>query len=340
MTPELLIDDLILRPLSLQDAPAVHRLINDWSVVRMLSRLPFPYPRDLADQWIASVIADSQSGTAYHFAVTRAGTLLGVVGVTITKPQHSATLGYWIGPTLWGQGITTRATQRVTEWAFTVLKLKRMTADVSVDNPASAAVLRKNGFQEVGQSTRRFVSRGQECPITLFERTETIMPMPEAPLPADTAQSDVPASPVPPVPTPPPPAKTRTLLVVAAALINQDEQILLARRPEGKPLAGLWEFPGGKVETDESPERALIREMEEELGIDLKGACLSPFTFVSADVGARHLLMPLYVVRRWRGQPCGKEGQELAWVDAKDLHTYPMPDPDVPLIPLLRELLG
>lgn len=338
MTPELLIDDLLLRPLSLQDASVVHRLINDWSVVRMLSHLPFPYPRDLADKWIESIISESQNGAAYHFAITRDNTLLGVIGLTLSDRRDEGALGYWIGPHLWGQGITTRAAQRVTSWAFTHLKLKRITADVSVDNPASAAVLRKAGFHEAGEAKRRFVSRGQECPVTIFECT------PAEPL-TTSAPNTTPVESAEPQRTvqheiTPPPAKSRTLLVVAAALINHEGKILLARRPEGKPLAGLWEFPGGKIEPHESPEQALVRELDEELGIDLKGSCFSPFTFVSADVGKFHLLMPLYVVRRWRGQPSGKEGQELAWVEAKDLNNYPMPAPDVPLVPLLRELLG
>ncbi|WP_240775180.1 bifunctional GNAT family N-acetyltransferase/(deoxy)nucleoside triphosphate pyrophosphohydrolase [Neokomagataea tanensis] len=305
----------------------------------MLSRIPFPYPRDLADKWIASTVTDSQNGNAYHFAITRDGLLLGVVGLTRLDEKNSATLGYWMGPHLWGQGITTRAAQRVTEWAFNYLKLSRLTADVSVDNPASAAVLRKIGFREIGEGKRRFVSRGQECPVTLFEKIPTAQTsghdVDDTPTQEAQAETTPPASSAPQLPP-----KNRTLLVVAAALINQDGHILLAQRPEGKPLAGLWEFPGGKVEPNESPEQALIREMQEELGIDLKGACLSPFTFVSADVGKFHLLMPLYVVRRWRGQPSGKEGQALAWVKAEDLKRYPMPDPDVPLIPLLQELLG
>jgi len=131
----------------------------------------------------------------------------------------------------------------------------------------------------------------------------------------------------------------RLLLVAACALIDADGRILLAQRPEGKALAGLWEFPGGKVEPGETPEACLIREMEEELGITTKEACLAPLTFASHTYDDFHLLMPLYVCRRYQGIPAGREGQAIKWVRAKDLRDYPMPPADEPLIPILQDLL-
>ena len=131
----------------------------------------------------------------------------------------------------------------------------------------------------------------------------------------------------------------RLLLVVAVALIDPDGRVLLAKRPEGKSLAGLWEFPGGKIETCERPEQALIRELKEELSIDVAESCLAPLTFASHAYEAFHLLMPLYVCRRWKGDVMSREGQELKWVRAKDLRHYPMPPADKPLIPHLQELL-
>ncbi|MEJ8570324.1 (deoxy)nucleoside triphosphate pyrophosphohydrolase [Microbaculum marinum] len=129
------------------------------------------------------------------------------------------------------------------------------------------------------------------------------------------------------------------LLVAAVALIDVDGRVLLARRPEGKPMAGLWEFPGGKVETGERPEDALIRELAEELGIQVHDSCLAPLTFASHGYEAFHLLMPLYVCRRWNGEVRALEGQELAWVRPLRLGDYPMPPADIPLIPMLRDLL-
>jgi 8-oxo-dGTP diphosphatase len=131
----------------------------------------------------------------------------------------------------------------------------------------------------------------------------------------------------------------KLVLVAACALIDSDGRVLLARRPEGKPMAGLWEFPGGKVEAGERPEQTLIRELREELGITVSEPCLAPLTFASHDYAEFHLLMPLYVCRRWEGTVAPHEGQELAWVRASRLRDYNMPPADVPLISHLQALL-
>ncbi len=131
----------------------------------------------------------------------------------------------------------------------------------------------------------------------------------------------------------------KLLLVAAVALIDADGRVLLAQRPEGKSLAGLWEFPGGKVEPGESPETCLIRELKEELGIDTWSSCLAPLTFASHAYDDFHLLMPLYACRRWNGTAIGQEGQSLAWVRPDKLRDYPMPPADLPLIPILRDWL-
>jgi 8-oxo-dGTP diphosphatase len=132
----------------------------------------------------------------------------------------------------------------------------------------------------------------------------------------------------------------RLLLVVAVALVDADDRVLIAQRPEGKQLAGLWEFPGGKLEPGERPEDALIRELREELGIEVKAACLAPLTFASHAYPDFHLLMPLFVCRSWDGFVQSREGQALKWVKAKALRDYPMPPADAPLIPHLVDLLG
>ena len=131
----------------------------------------------------------------------------------------------------------------------------------------------------------------------------------------------------------------KMVLVTAVALVDADGRILLAQRPEGKSLAGLWEFPGGKVEPGETPEAALIRELHEELGIDTHASCLAPLTFASHTYEDFHLLMPLFICRRWKGIPQPREGQRLAWVRAKDLRSYEMPPADVPLIPIIQSWL-
>jgi len=131
----------------------------------------------------------------------------------------------------------------------------------------------------------------------------------------------------------------KTLLVSAVALIDTEGRVLLAQRPPGKSLAGLWEFPGGKVEPGETPELALIRELKEELGIDTWRSCLAPLTFASHSYDDFHLLMPLFACRRWEGIPVAREGQTLAWVRPNKLRDYPMPPADLPLIPILRDWL-
>ena len=131
--------------------------------------------------------------------------------------------------------------------------------------------------------------------------------------------------------------KRNSLIVVAAALVDSDGRLLVQQRPQGKPMAGLWEFPGGKVEADELPEQALIRELREELGINVKQACLAPITFASHEYEKFFLLMPLFVSRR--GRPGHRQGQELAWVKPAQLKDYPMPPADVPLIPTPMDLL-
>lgn len=132
---------------------------------------------------------------------------------------------------------------------------------------------------------------------------------------------------------------TKVVLVSAVALIDVDGRVLLAQRPEGKSMAGLWEFPGGKVEPGETPEAALIRELHEELGIDTWASCLAPLTFASHTYDDFHLLMPLYACRKWDGIPKPKENQVLKWARMNELQNYPMPPADIPLIAILRDWL-
>lgn len=130
------------------------------------------------------------------------------------------------------------------------------------------------------------------------------------------------------------------LFVVAAALVDRDNRVLIAERPEGKSLSGLWEFPGGKVGPGETPEEALVRELHEELGIEVCLTCLAPFTFASHTYERFHLMMPLYLCRNWEGEVEPREGQRVKWVRASRLSDYPMPPADLPLVPFLRDLLG
>jgi 8-oxo-dGTP diphosphatase len=324
---------LALRPLRVEDAAELHRLVNDWEVAKTLARVPFPYPRELADEWIASTRAQVAEGRAWHLAITGiegAGTpeekevLVGCVGLTLDQTGKQAELGYWVGRRFWGHGVAPEAAGRIARWALANLGAEKLVASALVENPRSQAVLRRIGFRQMGEGARDFLSRGGAMPVLLFELGRADLPA-EAPA----------ALPAPPAEAP----GRRMLLVSACALIDGDGRVLLARRPEGQALAGLWEFPGGKVHPGETPEAALIRELKEELAIDVAASCLAPFAFASHAYDDFHLLMPLYLCRRWSGFVRPLEGQGLAWVRPQKLADYPMPPADKPLVALLRDFL-
>ncbi|MBR0673608.1 bifunctional GNAT family N-acetyltransferase/(deoxy)nucleoside triphosphate pyrophosphohydrolase [Neoroseomonas soli] len=317
----------LLRPLRAADAAELHRLVNDWEVAKTLARVPFPYPRDLADEWIASTAERIAAGEAYHLAIARRedDVLVGCVGLTLDAEDRTAELGYWVGRRHWGQGIAPEAAGRLSRWALANLDIDRLTASALTDNARSAAVLTRIAFRETGRGAQDFLSRGGAMPVRLFEAGRADFAPPPAALPAEAPEAVPDGKPI--------------VLVAAVGLIDPDNRVLLARRPEGKPLAGLWEFPGGKVHQGETPERALIRELKEELGIDVTEACLAPFAFASHGYESFHLLMPLYLCRRWQGNVTAMEGQALAWVRPQRLADYAMPPADRPLVALLRDFL-
>jgi 8-oxo-dGTP diphosphatase len=315
---------LTMRPYRAEDAAELHRLINDWEVCRNLAAVPFPYPRELADDWIASTRAMLAAGTAFHLAVTGredgSEMLVGGVGLRLDREARTGRLGFWVGRRFWGHGVAGEAAGRLVRWALANLDLDTLEATVSTDNPGSVAVLRRIGFRHVGEGTQTFLARGGEHKVLRFAATRgDLFGHPEEAVHADGSRP--------------------LLLVAACALIDRDGRVLLTRRPEGKKMAGLWEFPGGKLKPGETPEAALIRELNEELGIDVATNCLAAFAFASHAYEGFHLLMPLFVCRRWRGTAKAREGQTLAWVRPDKLADYPMPEADRPLVPLLRDFL-
>ncbi len=315
---------LTLRPYCPDDAAELHRLINDWEVTRNLAAVPFPYSRTLAEDWIRSAGDSLAGGSAYHLVISGAEDgreiVVGGIGLRVDAAARAGHLGYWVGRRYWGHGVASEAAGRLARWALANLDLARLEATVAADNPASVAVLRRIGFRQVGEGTEDFLARGGEHAVLCFEATrDDIFGPPEAEPSADGSRPLV--------------------LVAACALIDIDGRVLLARRPEGKKMAGLWEFPGGKLKPGETPEAALIRELREELGIDVAANCLAPFAFASYPYANFHLLMPLFLCRRWKGRAEGREGQKLAWVRPDKLAEYPMPEADRPLVPLLRDFL-
>ncbi len=318
---------LTLRPFLPEDAAGLHRLINDFDIAKMLELVRFPYRRELADEWIGSANRNLVAGKGCQLAITgqegAKEVLVGGVGITIDRASRTGRLGYWVGQKYWGHGVASEAAGRLTRWSFANLEIDRITAGVATDNPASAAVLSRIGFRRVGEGQQHFASRSADVPIWLFEATrDDIFGRTEI---EGATGTEAGAKPL--------------LLVAACALVDIDGRVLLARRPEGKKMAGLWEFPGGKLNPGETPEQALIRELKEELDIDVTAACLAPFAFASHAYDGFHLLMPLFLCRRWTGTPKPRENQTLAWVNPRRLGDYEMPPADKPLIPLLRDFL-
>ena len=300
---------LVLRRPQPSDAPAVTEAVVDPDILRYLPLLPDPYTLADAERWIA------EAGP-HELLVLRAdtGTLVAAVALR-PRPDGSGEIGYWSHRAHRGQGYTTEAVRRLVRHAFEALGFTRLVAAAKADNAASRRVLTKLGFVRIGEETREYPKRNARQMLDVYA------------LDAPECGRD------PPLPHLP------TVLVSAVALIDADGRVLIARRPPGKSMAGLWEFPGGKVQDGETPEAALVRELREELGIDTAGSCLAPFTFASYRCERFHLLMPLYLCRRWQGTPKPREGQELAWVRPARLGDYPMPPADVPLVAMLRDFL-
>jgi 8-oxo-dGTP diphosphatase len=313
----LVTDRLILRLPRAEDAPVLADLAGAWSVARYTGRIPHPYGLEDAHAWISLEAGLRAEGTAVSLLMTdrTTGTVMGAVGLNWNGSWPAAELGYWIGESYRGRGLAAEAARAMLTLAFETLDLSEVFASARPDNAASLRVLETLGLRPDGRRVRvEAVARGE---VWEHER----LSIDRAAWEADRA------------------TRARLVLVVAAALVDRDGRVLLTRRPEGKPMAGLWEFPGGKVHEGETPERALIRELHEELGLDVRHACLAPLTFASHAYPDFHLLMPLFVLRSWSGRPIPREGQEIAWVPAARLRDYPMPPADPPLIPALQDLL-
>lgn len=325
-------DRLTLRRLDAGDAEAIARLVDDWDIIKNLSDAPYPYPPGLAQRWIASTQRGIDERQDFALGIVPQGMLHPIGAILLRQSQRepaldgvrarhsqmgggalrSAEIGYWIGRDYWRRGFATDSVRRMLRFAFDELGLDRVWGAVLIDNPGSCRVLERVGFARLGESEYDFPARGGMRRVYIYASDRKALAA-----------------------KPPP----RIMLVSAVVLVDADGRVLLARRPAGKPMAGLWEFPGGKVDPGETPERALIRELKEELGIDVTESCLAPFTFASHRYTEFHLLMPLYVCRVWKGRLTAHEGQEFAWVEPSRLADYPMPPADRPLVAMIRDFL-
>jgi 8-oxo-dGTP diphosphatase len=291
---------LKLRALSEEDVPRLVELLDDAEMVRYTALIPHPYTEADGRRFVATQVERCRQGIGAALAMERScdGRLIGCIGFG-TEHDGTPELGYWVARDAWGQGYATEAMRRLIRHLFQDLGQSRVWASAAPDNAASRRVMAKVGL----------VDAMGESPVAVLARADW--------------QAAHAARPM--------------LLVVAAALLDADGRVLMASRPAGKMMAGLWEFPGGKVHSGETPEQALVRELAEELGIDTSESCLAPLAFASHDYDTFHLLMPLYVIRQWGGIPTAHEGQQLRWLRAGRLRELPMPPADIPLVAILRE---
>lgn len=315
---------LRVRPLTHADAAPMERLAGDWGVAEFTARIPHPYPPGAAAEWISS--NDDENEIALAIERRSDGAFIGCCGYSPDEPG-AVEIGYWIGRPYWKQGFGSEAIAALIAYCFGDPAIDRVIATVHPDNRASIRLQEKLGLALVGARELEMPARGYSitAPMRSITRAQW-----DARLAArsDGCWREEPAH-----------APLPVLLVAAVALVDVDGRVLIQKRPAGKPMAGLWEFPGGKLHDGETPEAALIRELKEELAIDVTESCLAPLTFASHRYETFHLLMPLFVCRIWKGNLTPLEGQEFAWVRPVRLADYPMPPADKPLVPLLRDLL-
>jgi len=331
---------LRLRRIEHSDARLIRELAGNWEVARFLAHVPHPYAPGLAEDWIAHSQRSLIAGNEINLAIVRRDDdqLVGVIGIVLEPHGRAGELGYWIGRPYWRQGYAIEAVNLFLGFLFQARRIERVTASTLRHNKPSLAILEKAGLNFESEGERDFPARGGAKPVMIYTMTRRQFEAMPQPAPQPAPQLDTPSAPPVAVPLKTSVAKP-VVLVSAVALIDGDGRVLLAQRPVGKTMAGLWEFPGGKIVSGETPEEGLIRELNEELGIDVSGNCLAPFTFASHAYANFHLLMPLFVCRKWEGLVRPQEGQALAWVRPEHLDNYDMPPADEPLVAMLRDYL-
>lgn len=301
---------LTLRPLEEGDAPIIASLANDRRIAERLARLPHPYRLEDAYRFVAAAQEKLEKGTHLPLAVIRRNdqTFLGVIGL-------EDTIGYWLGVEYWGQGYGKEAAKALVEFSFLVLQHEQIKGSALLENKASRRIFEGLGFSHI--ETKETTSLGYEgtklAAFYTLSRKDFL---------AQYQKSERPL-----------------LWAVAAALINKEGQLLLAERPSGASMAGVWELPGGKIEAEETPEAALIRELKEELDIEVRKEALIPLSFISHPYDRFHLVMPLYICHQWEGTPHGVEGQKLAWVNYFDFVHMPTHRGDILLAHQLADHL-
>ncbi len=307
---------LDLRRLELADIDTVHRIAGDVRVARFLARMPYPLARSAVHRWIEGSHKEMAAGAGFTFACWRRadGTFLGCASLTIASGDLSGELGYWLDPAHWGHGYASEAVSYLVGLAFRSFGLRRVWAAAHCDNAASHRVLETAGMTTIGSGRLAFQASGETAAVRIYQLTR------------DAAVASR-------------PPHRSVVFVSALAMIDGEDRVLVAERPAGKAMAGLWEFPGGKVHVGETARRALVREIREELAVELTVDSLIPLTIASHRYDHFHLLMPLFVCRIWGGMPAPREGQKLSWVSIDKLSSLSMPAADAPLVATLGTAL-
>lgn len=291
---------LTLRPLQEEDAEIMTRLLNNKKISRSLLRVPYPYSLKHAQEFMSFAQRVMKEGEFVILAVIRRSDQQFMGVISLEKE-----LGYWLGEPYWGQGYGTEAMHAFVYFCFHVLKQKELISSAFVENTASRRIFEKLGFKKTGsrEVSLKHWPGTRENIVYVLSRHDFITQYH---------------------------AMERPLKwVVAVVLINERGEMLISQRPEGKALPGVWELPGGKMEAGETPEISLIRELQEELDIQVYEEDLEPLTFASYRYDTFHMIMPIYLCQKWEGTPHGAEGQTLAWVTYKDLASTPLPPADI-----------
>jgi len=293
-------DRLTLRPLEENDAVHMAALLNDKCIAETTARIPYPYKLRDAHQFIGYAQDGIQQGTYVIWAIIRRSdqTFMGVISL-------EEEVGYWLGVKFWEQGYGKEAMRALVLFAFSVLEQEKLEASVLENNTGSRRILEGLGFTQTGmKGMTSLVYEGAKPAVTYMLPRKDFIEHYNA-------------------------LERPLVWVVAAALIDENKNLLVAERPEGKALPGVWELPGGKMEVGETPEQALIRELKEELHIDVQEEDLKPLNFVSYRYDRFHLIMPIYLCQKWTGVPQGMEGQKLMWISYADLAHIPIPPADI-----------
>ncbi|MBY0500516.1 MAG: GNAT family N-acetyltransferase [Alphaproteobacteria bacterium] len=301
---------LTLRPLLKEDRQVIAGLANDRRVAEKTARIPFPYTLQDADNFIAQSQKNLHKGTQVILGIVRRddNTFLGVAGL-------EEEIGYWLGVEYWGQGYGKEAMKALVHFAFSTLQQERLEGSALEVNIASRRIMEGLGFQQTGtKELSSLAFEGKKPGVTYTLLRKDFLDHYHA-------------------------IKRPILWVVAAALINEKGELLLAERPKGTRMAGVWELPGGKMEIGETPENALIRELKEELNIDVREEDLEPLNFASYRYDTFHLIMPLYLCCKWEGNLHGVEGQRLVWTTYPEMVHYPIPPADISITHCLSDIL-